>query len=256
MPCVERRPRDPARPDDRPCCLRDGAVVHALPLRSLPETHWMSPRVHVISILWSHAQEVPHVVPQAISEAARRHAIEVAVSAPITSSGACVSGRRRPRGMFRRGKTGARQEQPRATKADRARRHLWPKIPPRGPAGCPFAEELGAAALTTARSDPQYAPPCPARRCWAHSQYFVMPFDAVPRFPAGVQLADDAAILATAVRMVATHITPEHRAAARAALDGEKCQEGVRDHAHRIGSRYIPTQPSRDDAPRVATTRF
>src|SRR5882757_2777357 len=29
---------------------------------------------------------------------------------------------------------------------------------------------------------------------------------------------DDAAVLATAIRMVATHITPEHRAAARAAL--------------------------------------
>jgi len=29
---------------------------------------------------------------------------------------------------------------------------------------------------------------------------------------------DDAAILATAIRMVATHITPEHRDAARAAL--------------------------------------
>jgi uncharacterized membrane protein YkvA (DUF1232 family) len=29
---------------------------------------------------------------------------------------------------------------------------------------------------------------------------------------------DDAAILATAIRMVATHITPEHRDAARTAL--------------------------------------
>ena len=29
---------------------------------------------------------------------------------------------------------------------------------------------------------------------------------------------DDAAVLATAIRMVATHITPEHREAARAAL--------------------------------------
>jgi len=30
--------------------------------------------------------------------------------------------------------------------------------------------------------------------------------------------ADDAAVLATAMRMVAAHITPEHRDAARAAL--------------------------------------
>jgi uncharacterized membrane protein YkvA (DUF1232 family) len=29
---------------------------------------------------------------------------------------------------------------------------------------------------------------------------------------------DDAAVLATAIRLVATHITPEHRDAARAAL--------------------------------------
>jgi hypothetical protein len=32
-------------------------------------------------------------------------------------------------------------------------------------------------------------------------------------------------VLATAVRMVATHITPEHRAAARAVLEGGVAEE-------------------------------
>jgi uncharacterized membrane protein YkvA (DUF1232 family) len=41
----------------------------------------------------------------------------------------------------------------------------------------------------------------------------------------GLGFADDAAVLATAVRMVATHITPEHRAAARAVLEGGVAEE-------------------------------
>jgi uncharacterized membrane protein YkvA (DUF1232 family) len=37
---------------------------------------------------------------------------------------------------------------------------------------------------------------------------------------------DDAAVLATAIRMVANHITPEHRDAARASLKRGVDQEG------------------------------
>ena len=48
--------------------------------------------------------------------------------------------------------------------------------------------------------------------------YFVLPFDFVPDLLPVLGFTDDAAILATAIRMVASHITPEHRDAARAAL--------------------------------------
>ncbi|HYS47936.1 MAG TPA: YkvA family protein [Xanthobacteraceae bacterium] len=48
--------------------------------------------------------------------------------------------------------------------------------------------------------------------------YFVLPFDAIPDMLPVLGYTDDAAVLATAVRLVATHLRPEHRAAARAAL--------------------------------------
>ena len=48
--------------------------------------------------------------------------------------------------------------------------------------------------------------------------YFVLPFDAIPDVLPVLGFTDDAAVLATAIRMVASHITPEHRDAARAAL--------------------------------------
>ena len=49
--------------------------------------------------------------------------------------------------------------------------------------------------------------------------YFVLPFDAVPDVLPMLGFADDAAILATALRMVANHLRPEHREAARQALE-------------------------------------
>ena len=48
--------------------------------------------------------------------------------------------------------------------------------------------------------------------------YFVLPFDFIPDMLPVLGFTDDAAVLATAIRMVAHHITPEHRDAARAAL--------------------------------------
>jgi uncharacterized membrane protein YkvA (DUF1232 family) len=48
--------------------------------------------------------------------------------------------------------------------------------------------------------------------------YFVLPFDFMPDVLPVLGFTDDAAVLATAIRMVATHIMPEHREAARAAL--------------------------------------
>jgi uncharacterized membrane protein YkvA (DUF1232 family) len=48
--------------------------------------------------------------------------------------------------------------------------------------------------------------------------YFILPFDFVPDMMPVLGFTDDAAVLATAIRLVASHITDDHRAAARAAL--------------------------------------
>ncbi|HVY21432.1 MAG TPA: YkvA family protein [Bauldia sp.] len=49
--------------------------------------------------------------------------------------------------------------------------------------------------------------------------YFVMPFDAVPDFLAGIGFSDDVTVLLGAIAMVRAHITPAHREAAKRAVD-------------------------------------
>ena len=48
--------------------------------------------------------------------------------------------------------------------------------------------------------------------------YFVLPFDIIPDMLPVLGYTDDAAVLATAIKLVANHIRDEHRAAAKAAL--------------------------------------
>ena len=48
--------------------------------------------------------------------------------------------------------------------------------------------------------------------------YFIPPFDFIPDMLPVLGFTDDAAVLATAIRLVAAHITSEHREAARAKL--------------------------------------
>jgi uncharacterized membrane protein YkvA (DUF1232 family) len=48
--------------------------------------------------------------------------------------------------------------------------------------------------------------------------YFILPFDFIPDVLPVLGFTDDAAVLATAIRLVAAHITVEHREAARAKL--------------------------------------
>jgi uncharacterized membrane protein YkvA (DUF1232 family) len=48
--------------------------------------------------------------------------------------------------------------------------------------------------------------------------YFILPFDFIPDMLPVLGFTDDAAVLATAIRLVAAHITVEHREAARARL--------------------------------------
>jgi uncharacterized membrane protein YkvA (DUF1232 family) len=48
--------------------------------------------------------------------------------------------------------------------------------------------------------------------------YFILPFDFIPDMLPVLGYTDDAAVLATAIRLVASHITDDHREAARTAL--------------------------------------
>jgi uncharacterized membrane protein YkvA (DUF1232 family) len=48
--------------------------------------------------------------------------------------------------------------------------------------------------------------------------YFILPFDFIPDMLPVLGFTDDAAVLATAIRLVAAHITVEHRETARAKL--------------------------------------
>src|SRR6202012_5800788 len=64
--------------------------------------------------------------------------------------------------------------------------------------------------------------------------YFILPFDFIPDMLPVLGFTDDAAVLATALRMVATHITPDHRAAARATLQRGLGEEGEEFNAQSL----------------------
>jgi uncharacterized membrane protein YkvA (DUF1232 family) len=49
--------------------------------------------------------------------------------------------------------------------------------------------------------------------------YFILPFDVIPDMVLGLGFTDDMAVLVGVLRLVAGHIKPEHRAAARTALE-------------------------------------
>jgi len=49
--------------------------------------------------------------------------------------------------------------------------------------------------------------------------YFVLPVDAIPDLLPALGYTDDAAVLVAAIKLVAGHIRPAHREAARNALD-------------------------------------
>ena len=94
------------------------------------------------------------------------------------------------------------------------RRRFWTKFK-RVVAKLPFAEDLLAAFYCA--FDKQTPRHVQASLLGAIA-YFILPFDFVPDLLPILGFTDDAAILATALRVVASHITPEHREAARAAL--------------------------------------
>jgi uncharacterized membrane protein YkvA (DUF1232 family) len=97
---------------------------------------------------------------------------------------------------------------------DSVRRRFWNKLK-RVIANVPFAEDLLAAYYCA--FDKQTPRHVQASLLGAIA-YFILPFDFVPDVLPVLGFTDDAAVLATAIRIVAAHIMPEHREAARAAL--------------------------------------
>jgi uncharacterized membrane protein YkvA (DUF1232 family) len=97
------------------------------------------------------------------------------------------------------------------------RRRFWIKLK-QVIAKLPFAEDLLAAYYCA--FDKQTPRHVQAALLGAIA-YFILPFDFVPDMLPVLGFTDDAAILATAIRMVAGHITQEHRDTARAALERE-----------------------------------
>ncbi|AWM10577.1 MULTISPECIES: YkvA family protein [Bradyrhizobium] len=94
------------------------------------------------------------------------------------------------------------------------RRRFWRKLK-RVAAHLPFAEDLLAAYYCAFdRQTPRHV----QAALLGAIAYFILPFDFVADVMPVLGFADDAAVLATAIRMVSGHITNEHRQAARAVL--------------------------------------
>ncbi len=79
----------------------------------------------------------------------------------------------------------------------------------------PFAEDLAAAYFCAI--DPE-TPGRVKGVLLAALAYFVLPFDVIPDFVAGLGYTDDAAVLAAAIALVGAHIKPRHWSRARSVL--------------------------------------
>jgi uncharacterized membrane protein YkvA (DUF1232 family) len=94
------------------------------------------------------------------------------------------------------------------------RRRFWIKLK-KVVGKLPFAEDLLAAYYCAFdRHTPRHV----QAALLGAIAYFILPFDFIPDMLPVLGFTDDAAILATAIRLVSAHILPEHREAARAAL--------------------------------------
>ena len=94
------------------------------------------------------------------------------------------------------------------------RKRFWGKFK-RVAARLPFAEDLLSAYYCAFdRQTPRHV----QAALLGAIAYFILPFDFIPDMLPVLGFTDDAAVLATAIRLVAAHITPHHREAARARL--------------------------------------
>lgn len=96
----------------------------------------------------------------------------------------------------------------------RVRRDFWAKMK-QVAAKLPFAEDLFAAYYCAFdRQTPRHV----QAALLGALAYFILPFDFIPDVMPVLGFTDDAAVLATAIRLVSSHILPDHRNAARDAL--------------------------------------
>ncbi|MFT0862129.1 YkvA family protein [Ancylobacter sp. G4_0304] len=97
----------------------------------------------------------------------------------------------------------------------RVRAGFWSKLKS-GAARIPFAEDAASAYYCALdRGTPVRV----RMMLFGALAYFLLPADTVPDFMPVLGFTDDAAVLATALNLLAGHISPTHRAAARAALN-------------------------------------
>jgi len=98
---------------------------------------------------------------------------------------------------------------------------FWQKV--RSVAGSiPFAEDLLAAYYCA--FDRNTPLPVKASLIGALA-YFALPIDAIPDVLPGLGFTDDAAMLAATINLMATYISPEHRAVARDQLAKRSSQD-------------------------------
>ena len=107
--------------------------------------------------------------------------------------------------------------EPEATRSERVKSRFWSTFR-KAARQIPFAEDLVAAYYCAL--DP--ATPGSVRATLLGAlAYFILPFDIIPDFIAGLGFTDDATVLLAAIGMVRAHITPVHREAARRVLAEE-----------------------------------
>jgi uncharacterized membrane protein YkvA (DUF1232 family) len=103
---------------------------------------------------------------------------------------------------------------------DSVRRRFWIKLK-KVAASLPFVDDLLAAYYCAFdKQTPRHVQVA----LLGAIAYFILPFDFIPDMMPVLGFTDDAAVLATVIRLVAGNITEDHRAAARAALK-RGCEE-------------------------------
>jgi uncharacterized membrane protein YkvA (DUF1232 family) len=98
---------------------------------------------------------------------------------------------------------------------ENAFRHRFWRKTRRVAASIPFAEDLLAAYYCAF----DQATPLQVKMALIGAlAYFVLPFDAIPDVLPVLGFTDDAAVLASTIKLVASHIRPEHRMVAKTKL--------------------------------------
>jgi uncharacterized membrane protein YkvA (DUF1232 family) len=100
-------------------------------------------------------------------------------------------------------------------KEERIRKRFWPTVR-KALKTIPFMDEVVAAYY--AMLDPR-TPHAARMTLIGALAYFVMPVDVIPDFLAGLGFVDDASVLTAALAAVRSAVKPEHRVAAKRALE-------------------------------------